>query len=436
MTLKNFLNKFGRLFSRRKGSVIEVLATMLAPDELEAVIIASKTQGHITELAAKSLGITEDLLVSNLAHELGIGYSAAVAAVDLDRFPADRSLSQYRRAISIPVFNAQGPFCLIVADPFRSQGLLRQGEALPFVLAKASSIVAALDESERLHKAKLERCERDRLAAEREIGLQALCDMVAEAEQYDSTRLRISFPRSGLSYSFVTADGKEGTGTATDGLREPVFQLILSAFKEGLRLGARTLRISEIVKERDYEIVLKEGISRAQLRTVSAEELGGNVVEVQFGGSRGQAEPQQQVHSMAITTEVPAAERIVLVVDDNQTLASVLERFLGRQGLKAVLADNGEKALAMLQSGAVRPAAIVSDLHMPRMDGAEMLRAIRSMPEFADIPVVMLTSDNEMETEVALLESGADAFVAKNEDPRILCAHVKRLVSRSSRRVA
>jgi CheY-like chemotaxis protein len=432
MSLKKIFEGLLRLFARRKSSVIEALATMLSPEVLEAVIVASKTQGHITEVAAKALNVSEDVLVAELAHELGIAYLANVLPVDLDLFPADRSLSQYRRAISIPLLGSEGISCLVVSDPFRAQSLLRPGEIVPFVLAKATSILQALDDSEAAHRVKQEKIRQDKIAEAIALGLEAVSSMVSEAENYGSSSLMVRFPRSGVVYSFVTSDGKEGTGTGTDDLRDSIYEIMVSAVGAGINLSGRTLKVKEIVRAREYEVVLKELPLRARANLMDV--AGDNVVQVAFGADR-----ELSAKSLGNIEEDRSeidTQKIVLIVDDNQTLASVLERFLGRQGLKAVLAENGEKALMLLKSGAVRPVAIVSDLHMPRMDGAEMLREIRSMPELQDIPVVMLTSDNEMETEIELLESGADAFVAKNEDPRILCAHVKRLVSRRQRRVA
>lgn len=429
MNFKKFCSSLIKRLMGRKGSVIEALATMLSPDDLEAIVMAAKTHGYLTEHAARVLNVSEDALIAELAHELGISYMGNVSAVDLDLIPADRSISQYRRALSIPKYGPDGLTCLVVADPYRAQGLLKQGEAIPLVLAKAASIIAAIDESERLLKQKLEQARLDKAAQLKREALEAIGAMIDEAGQYGSTRLLINFPRSGVSYSFVTAEGREGVGNVAEEMRDHISEIVIQALNGGIQHDEKVLQVKEIVKNRQYEVVLKRNAPSAVQESVQS---ASNIVEVEFG-----AERRARTNGEELKEEpdlAPQAQKVVLIVDDNQTLAGVLERFLARQGLKAVLADNGEKALKLLESGAVRPAAIVSDLHMPHMDGAEILRAVRSMPELGDIPVIMLTSDNETETEIQLLEGGADAFVAKNEDPRILCAHVKRLVARGQRR--
>jgi DNA-binding response OmpR family regulator len=68
---------------------------------------------------------------------------------------------------------------------------------------------------------------------------------------------------------------------------------------------------------------------------------------------------------------------------------------------------------------------------MPVMNGKELLAALKGDARFAKIPVVMLTSDDDIEAELTMLGAGADAFVSKSKDPRVLCAQVRRLAQLS-----
>jgi two-component system NtrC family sensor kinase len=111
----------------------------------------------------------------------------------------------------------------------------------------------------------------------------------------------------------------------------------------------------------------------------------------------------------------------------------VLERLLRRDGFEPQFAANGEEALSLLSGfKSYAPKAIVSDLHMPVMNGEEFLRKVRSNTAFAAVPFIMLTSDEDVNAEVSLLARGADAFVSKNRDPRVLCAHIRRLTRSDS----
>jgi two-component system NtrC family sensor kinase len=107
----------------------------------------------------------------------------------------------------------------------------------------------------------------------------------------------------------------------------------------------------------------------------------------------------------------------------------VLEKLLKREGFEPSFASNGAEAYDRLcQSAHVIPRVIVCDLHMPVMNGKEFLARLRSDARFKTVPVVMLTSDDDIEAEVGLLESGADAFVSKSKDPRVLCAQIRKFV--------
>ena len=81
---------------------------------------------------------------------------------------------------------------------------------------------------------------------------------------------------------------------------------------------------------------------------------------------------------------------LILVVDDALTVRRVIQRLLLREGYRVALANDGVHALQVLEQQ--RPLMVLSDIEMPRMDGFELARSIRSRPEYADLPIVMITS--------------------------------------------
>jgi PAS domain S-box-containing protein len=89
------------------------------------------------------------------------------------------------------------------------------------------------------------------------------------------------------------------------------------------------------------------------------------------------------------------ADKTALVVDDNETNRRILETMLGNWGLRTLSAGSGDEALAALDRAisAGQPVSLViSDLHMPGMDGFDFIAAVRRRPAFADVPVMLLTS--------------------------------------------
>jgi DNA-binding response OmpR family regulator len=117
----------------------------------------------------------------------------------------------------------------------------------------------------------------------------------------------------------------------------------------------------------------------------------------------------------------------VLVVDDDETLASVVTGYLERAGHRTTHVGDGTSALEAL--GQDLPDLVVLDLMLPGVDGLEVCRRIRITTP--DLPVLMLTALNETEDRIAGLEVGADDYLAKPFSPRELVLRVDALLRRS-----
>ena len=81
---------------------------------------------------------------------------------------------------------------------------------------------------------------------------------------------------------------------------------------------------------------------------------------------------------------------LVLVVDDSITVRRVTQRLLQREGYRVEVASDGLQALEKLQGA--RPAVVLSDIEMPRMDGFDLARNIRADARLHDLPIIMITS--------------------------------------------
>jgi len=102
---------------------------------------------------------------------------------------------------------------------------------------------------------------------------------------------------------------------------------------------------------------------------------------------------------------------LVLVVDDSITVRRVTQRLLVREGYRVTLAADGLHALEKLQ--AERPAVVLSDIEMPRMDGFDLVRNIRSDPRLADLPVIMITSRIAEKHREHARQLGVDHYLGK-----------------------
>jgi two-component system, cell cycle response regulator len=125
--------------------------------------------------------------------------------------------------------------------------------------------------------------------------------------------------------------------------------------------------------------------------------------------------------------------RRVLVVDDSELSRALIKRLLERNGYTVLTATDGAEGAVM----ALRehPDAVVTDLEMPVMDGYQLARLLKSDPVSADIPLLILTSHGEASSRFWGLETGADAYLVKDELDDGLLPAVAELLGRTAGRV-
>jgi len=115
----------------------------------------------------------------------------------------------------------------------------------------------------------------------------------------------------------------------------------------------------------------------------------------------------------------------VLVVEDDVDIAQALQRSLRMEGYEVRAAGDGELALEQARSFA--PDLVILDLGLPRLDGLEVARALRGND---DVPILILTARDELESRVAGLDSGADDYLVKPFERQELLARMRALLRR------
>lgn len=122
--------------------------------------------------------------------------------------------------------------------------------------------------------------------------------------------------------------------------------------------------------------------------------------------------------------------RQLLVVEDNPELRGYLGDLLGAR-YRVTLAVDGVEALDLL--GRSIPDMVISDVLMPRKNGFELCRELKSSEEYCHLPVILLTAKTDLSDNIRGLDLGADAYIAKPFDPRYLMAVIQNIFTNRAR---
>jgi DNA-binding response OmpR family regulator len=118
----------------------------------------------------------------------------------------------------------------------------------------------------------------------------------------------------------------------------------------------------------------------------------------------------------------------ILIIEDEKDIQDLLQLYLKRDGFGADIARDGETGLR--KASQERYDLILLDLMLPQVDGLEVCRNLRSRPQTADIPIIMITAKAEESDRVVGLEMGADDYITKPFSPREVLARVKAIFRR------
>jgi DNA-binding response OmpR family regulator len=117
----------------------------------------------------------------------------------------------------------------------------------------------------------------------------------------------------------------------------------------------------------------------------------------------------------------------VLIVEDEESIASFVAMYLRKGGFSVSIAASGADAIARVASES--PALVVLDLGLPDLDGIDVCRRIRQR---SDVPILMLTARDDDVDKIIGLEVGADDYLTKPFNPRELVARVKSILRRTA----
>jgi len=265
-------------------------------------------------------------------------------------------------------------------------------------------------------------------------GIVGYSEMLLEDVDDETFTSDLERIRSGGKKLLTLIDQVLGAGAAQDPERD------LKSYAEQIRVDLRTpvtsvVGYAEMLLETAQEEGRQELVADLERIHTSAHrllELSGDIVGLataKSGAPMVDSSPATELTRTVLSKIQPGknggkeeAEGRLLVVDDNANNRDLLSRQLARQGYIVLTASDGQEALDLLESKAVD--LILLDVIMPGMDGVETLRRLKSSERLQEIPVLMLSSLDEVDGALRCIEMGAEDYLSKPVRPAILEARI------------
>jgi two-component system, chemotaxis family, chemotaxis protein CheY len=213
--------------------------------------------------------------------------------------------------------------------------------------------------------------------------------------------------------------------SAVETLTLPCIQIILAAksFQGGISIENPSTAFAKAFE--DIGINWTWSVDHSQHQEPVQEQSQNHVEDaspqaVSDGGPQAESDPSdlQQISESAMNKRI-------LTIDDSKTMRDMLMLTLAEAGFDVLQAVDGQDGLDVLVNEQVD--VVITDINMPRMDGYEVIRQLRSDPSHKTTPILVLTTESEAEKKTLAREAGATGWMVKPFDPDRLIATVRKV---------
>lgn len=118
--------------------------------------------------------------------------------------------------------------------------------------------------------------------------------------------------------------------------------------------------------------------------------------------------------------------KTILIVDDSDSIREVVRFTLENEGYNVLVGVDGKDALKHLDGKTID--LVITDLHMPEMDGIELIKHIRTMPEYERIPILFLTTESQTSKKMEAKDAGATGWIIKPFVPAKLISAINKVI--------
>lgn len=122
----------------------------------------------------------------------------------------------------------------------------------------------------------------------------------------------------------------------------------------------------------------------------------------------------------------------VLIVDDSEMVRNFHSYIVKSIGFEVITALDGADALDKVYGGNDSLVAAITDINMPNMDGYALIERLREDPQYQDIPIIIISTEDEQKDKQRGYEAGADIYMVKPTDPGLLIENIRMLMGRTS----
>jgi PAS domain S-box-containing protein len=264
--------------------------------------------------------------------------------------------------------------------------------------------------------------------------MQVICNLLDNAVKFSPEGGRVRVRVGALDGEARVEVSDEGEGIAPEFLPY-VFERFRQADMATTRLGLGLALVKSLVEAHGGRVeAASAGVGRGSrfAFTLPVAQAGAEAVaqSTAEGGGQAEVEGDEQAGETDAGGSTPRAEgaRHVLLVEDSRDTLDMLRVALTARGYTVADCDSSEDALRVAESAPFD--IIVSDIGLPRIDGYELIRRLRSLPHLRGVPALALTGYAAPKDAEAALAAGFDAHVPKPVEPSALAEQVARLLRR------
>ncbi|NLU48852.1 MAG: response regulator [Syntrophomonadaceae bacterium] len=120
----------------------------------------------------------------------------------------------------------------------------------------------------------------------------------------------------------------------------------------------------------------------------------------------------------------------VLIVDDSEMVRNFHGYILKSIGLEVITAVDGADALEKLYASDQAPVMVLTDINMPNMDGYTFIERLRDDPAYEEIPIVIISTEDEVKDKARGFEAGANVYIVKPTEPEVLVENIRMLLGK------